>query len=97
LVKLGLTYCLQVFAKFGTSMDYHALLRRFLFSFLQDLVKTKLFNPGQTWFDRQHCLPAISLQVFAKFDTSMEQLEPLSAELNVKALPVFRFYKVRHF
>eukprot|EP00878_Enallax_costatus_P000963 GHUV01001095.1.p1 GENE.GHUV01001095.1~~GHUV01001095.1.p1 ORF type:complete len:397 (+),score=108.41 GHUV01001095.1:156-1346(+) len=31
--------------------------------------------------------------VFAKFDTSMEQLEPLSAELNVKALPVFRFYK----
>jgi hypothetical protein len=32
--------------------------------------------------------------VFAKFDTSMEQLEPLSAELNVKALPVFRFYKV---
>lgn len=34
------------------------------------------------------------LKVFAKFDTSMEQLEPLSAELNVKALPVFRFYKV---
>jgi hypothetical protein len=42
--------------------------------------------------------PAVAaalLQVFAKFDTSMEQLEPLSAELNVKALPVFRFYKVR--
>lgn len=31
--------------------------------------------------------------VFAKFDTSLEPLEPLSAELNVKALPVFRFYK----
>ncbi|KAF8063083.1 PRDX1 [Scenedesmus sp. PABB004] len=31
--------------------------------------------------------------VFAKFDTSLEQLEPLSAELNVKALPVFRFFK----
>jgi len=33
-------------------------------------------------------------QVFAKFDTSLEMLEPLSAELNVKALPVFKFYKV---
>lgn len=33
-------------------------------------------------------------QVFAKFDTSLEPLEPLSAELNVKALPVFKFYKV---
>eukprot|EP00879_Flechtneria_rotunda_P000636 GHRR01000749.1.p1 GENE.GHRR01000749.1~~GHRR01000749.1.p1 ORF type:complete len:394 (+),score=101.72 GHRR01000749.1:151-1332(+) len=31
--------------------------------------------------------------VFAKFDTSMEQLEPLSGELNIKALPVFKFYK----
>eukprot|EP00775_Hariotina_reticulata_P012210 gene12210-12347_t len=30
---------------------------------------------------------------FAKFDTSMEQLEPLSAELNIKALPVFKFFK----
>lgn len=34
-------------------------------------------------------------QVFAKFDTSEEKLEPLSAELQVKALPVFKFYKVR--
>jgi hypothetical protein len=33
--------------------------------------------------------------VFAKFDTSEEKLEPLSAELQVKALPVFKFYKVR--
>jgi hypothetical protein len=24
----------------------------------------------------------------------MEQLEPLSAELNIKALPVFKFFKV---
>jgi peroxiredoxin (alkyl hydroperoxide reductase subunit C) len=31
--------------------------------------------------------------VFAKFDTSEEKLEPLSAELQVKALPVFKFYK----
>jgi hypothetical protein len=35
----------------------------------------------------------LNAQVFAKFDTSLEPLEPLSAELNVKALPVFRFYK----
>lgn len=34
------------------------------------------------------------VQVFAKFDTSEEKLEPLSAELQVKALPVFKFYKV---
>jgi hypothetical protein len=38
---------------------------------------------------------AAALQVFAKFDTSEEKLEPLSAELQVKALPVFKFYKVR--
>lgn len=36
----------------------------------------------------------MTCQVFAKFDTSLEMLEPLSAELNVKALPVFKFYKV---
>lgn len=38
--------------------------------------------------------PYTHTQVFAKFDTSIEKLEPLSAELNVKALPVFKFYKV---
>lgn len=32
--------------------------------------------------------------MFAKFDTSEEKLEALSAELGVKALPVFKFYKV---
>lgn len=36
----------------------------------------------------------LHVQVFAKFDTSEEKLEPLSAELQVKALPVFKFYKV---
>lgn len=41
------------------------------------------------------CHPAVCcVQVFAKFDTSEEKLEPLSAELQVKALPVFKFYKV---
>jgi hypothetical protein len=41
------------------------------------------------------CLPlSCCRQVFAKFDTSEEKLEALSAELGVKALPVFKFYKV---
>jgi peroxiredoxin (alkyl hydroperoxide reductase subunit C) len=31
--------------------------------------------------------------VFAKFDTTQEQLESLSGELGIKALPVFKFYK----
>ncbi len=30
---------------------------------------------------------------FAKFDTTAEPLEGLSAELGVKALPVFKFFK----
>lgn len=38
--------------------------------------------------------PCRCCQVFAKFDTSEEKLEALSAELGVKALPVFKFYKV---
>lgn len=41
------------------------------------------------------CHPVVCcVKVFAKFDTSEEKLEPLSAELQVKALPVFKFYKV---
>jgi hypothetical protein len=31
---------------------------------------------------------------FAKFDTNSETLEAFAAELGVKALPAFRFYKV---
>jgi hypothetical protein len=97
LVKLGLTaILLQVFAKFDTSMEHHALLQYYCLGTCNIWSKSNWSTLGQAWFDRLLGLTAICLQVFAKFDTSMEQLEPLSAELNVKALPVFRFYKVRH-
>jgi hypothetical protein len=83
----------------GVLVLHHALLRSMLLVCLQELVKVKLSHLvelGQTWSNLVKLdLTAMCLQVFAKFDTSMEQLEPLSAELNVKALPVFRFYKVR--
>ena len=32
---------------------------------------------------------------FAKFDTTLEPLEGLAAELGVKALPAFHFFKAR--